>query len=422
MKKVILLAILLGTFMFFSCGKDDIPVVNDDVSVYVYPDSMSTVYYEDSLQFRVSVFNTTDTTVDWYVDNILEGNSHYGTINSTGLYIAPDVATDFDRIVVKAVSHADSTKADSASVLILDRYQVYVDSATGDDINGTGSLANKFRTISRALATAISGQTILVGLGTYNAATDEIFPISPTYNVYVQGRGIDSTFVDPPTTAAAFKLEYEHVAVKSLTVRGSDHSGTGIEFHGGTGTKLLKLEDVAIENFHNAAIKTGEADTIRFISNQVSNCVNGVVIEQPTEKLILNQSTFTDIDSIAIQLISPVNYQIDFYDVTIDGAFIGLNLTEGSFAIVQESDFSNIDSVAILLFDSADLGNSQVVRGNNDFRGCTSLCVYNNTSGAISAYGNWWPASDSATIDTQYIYDDDEDSNLGPVHFIPFNQ
>ena len=422
MKKVILLAILLGTFALINCGGEDIPTVSDEVSVYVYPDSMTTVYYEDSLQFRVSVFNTTDTTVDWYVEDILEGNSTYGTINSAGLYIAPGIALTFDRVIVKAISRADSTKSDSAEVLILDQDQVYVDSATGNDITGTGSPANKFKTMSRALATAISGQTVLVGLGTYNESIGETFPITPTFNVCVQGRGKDSTFVKPPTTAAAFKLEDEHVAVKSLTVMGSDHSGTGVEFHGGAGVKLLKLEDVAIENFHNAAIKAGEADTIRFVSNEVSNCANGVIIEQPVEKLILTQSAFTDIDSIAIQLISPVNNQIDFYDVTIDGAFIGLNLTEGSYAYIQESEFANIDSVAILLFASADIGISSAIHGNNDFRGCTNLCIYNGTDVTINAYGNWWPATDSVTIDTQYIYDDDENSSLGPVHFVPFNQ
>jgi len=423
MKQVIILAILLGAFALFSCGDEDPPIVNDDISVYVYPDSLTRVYYEDTLQFRVSVFNTTDTTVDWYVENILEGNSTYGTINSDGLYLAPDVALAFDRVVVKAISRADSTKSDSAEVLILDRYQVYVDSATGDDINGTGAYANRFRTISRALATAVSGQIIVVGPGTYNETGGETFPITPTYNVAVQGNGIGSTYVEPPGTAAAFKLEDENVAVRNLTIKGSNKIGIGVEFHGGAGIKYLRLEDVAIDSCHTAAVNAGEADSINFVRNEVSNCVYGVVIEQPVPKLNLNQSTFIDIDSIAIELTSPVSEQINFYDVTIDGAIIGLNLIQDSYAIIQESEFANIDSVAVLLHDSADLGFSSP-QGNNDFSGCLNLCVYNgnDTTFDISAIGNTWPSSDSATIDTLYIYDDDENSNLGAVHFMPIHQ
>jgi len=421
MKKVILLAILLGAFALFNCSGEDIPIVNDDVSVYVYPDSM-TIYYEDTLQFRVSVFNTTDTSVDWYVEGIEEGNSTYGTINSAGLYIAPNVALTFDRVVVKAISRADPTRADSAEILVLDQYQVYVDSEDGDDINGTGAIANKFRTISRALATAISGQTVIVGPGTYNESIGETFPITPTFNVYVHGSGIASTFVEPPTTAAAFSLEDEHVTVEYLTIMGNNKTGTGVEFHGGDGIKRLKLANTAIENFHTAAINTSEADSILFLRNEISDCVFGLVIEQPVDELAMDSTVFANIDSIAIQLISPVTYVYYRY-VSIDGAVIGLNLTQGSYAFIQNSTFANIDSVAVLLNATADMGIHPIsTPGNNDFSGCSNLCVYNGTSQEINAIANWWPVSDSATIDTLYIYDDDENSSLGAVHFQPIHQ
>ena len=104
--------------------------------------------------------------------------------------------------------------------------------------------------------------------------------------------------------------------------------------------------------------------------------------------------------------------------VTIDGAWMGLDLGEGSFSLIHNSIFSNIDSTAIMIQALAQLEIAPGIGGENDFSACTNLCVHNATIDTVFARGNTWPSADSATIDTQYIYDDDEDPSLGPVIFV----
>jgi hypothetical protein len=92
--------------------------------------------------------------------------------------------------------------------------------------------------------------------------------------------------------------------------------------------------------------------------------------------------------------------------------------------MIQNCTVDNIDSTGIIIEMGGDawLGQSGI-EGNNTFSNFQpkKWCIYNGDDGNISAIGNTWPASDSATIDTLYIYDDDEDTTSGHVIFVPFN-
>lgn len=84
------------------------------VSVSVSPSS-ATIALGATQQFTATVSNATDTSVTWSVDGVNGGNSTVGTIDSSGLYTAPN--TDSTH-TVKATSNADNTASDTASVTV----------------------------------------------------------------------------------------------------------------------------------------------------------------------------------------------------------------------------------------------------------------------------------------------------------------
>ena len=64
----------------------------------------------------------------------------------------------------------------------------YVDSIAGDDLTGTGTSSEPFKTITHALDVASSGDTIRVEVGEpYDAANGEVFPIEMKRGVDIQG-------------------------------------------------------------------------------------------------------------------------------------------------------------------------------------------------------------------------------------------
>src|SRR5438270_1766549 len=87
------------------------------VSVTVNPHSAA-VETNHTQQFSVTVVNTTNTAVIWQVNGVTGGNSTAGTIDANGLYTAPGTVPGQPTVTVTAISVADSTKSDSASVTI----------------------------------------------------------------------------------------------------------------------------------------------------------------------------------------------------------------------------------------------------------------------------------------------------------------
>jgi hypothetical protein len=87
------------------------------VSVTVNPHSAA-VETAHTLQFSATVVNTTNTAVTWQVNGVAGGNSTVGTIDSNGLYTAPGSVPSPATVTVTAISVADPTKSDSASVTV----------------------------------------------------------------------------------------------------------------------------------------------------------------------------------------------------------------------------------------------------------------------------------------------------------------
>ena len=86
------------------------------VAITISPTS-ATVAAAGTQQFQATVTGTTNTAVQWEVNNVAGGNSQYGTISSAGLYTAPSPTVPL-QVTVTAVSNADSTKTANAAVTV----------------------------------------------------------------------------------------------------------------------------------------------------------------------------------------------------------------------------------------------------------------------------------------------------------------
>ncbi len=68
--------------------------------------------------FIATVANTADDSVTWEVDDIVGGNSTYGTISSNGVYTAPSSVPSGSVVTIKAISNVDQTAMSTTQVSI----------------------------------------------------------------------------------------------------------------------------------------------------------------------------------------------------------------------------------------------------------------------------------------------------------------
>lgn len=90
---------------------------NSNIKVTITPTS-ATVGAGNQAQFVATVTGTTDTTVNWSVNNIPYGNDTVGNMDGSGNYTAPIVLPNFSTVTVTATSAADTTKSASAIVTL----------------------------------------------------------------------------------------------------------------------------------------------------------------------------------------------------------------------------------------------------------------------------------------------------------------
>jgi len=104
---------------------------------------------------------------------------------------------------------------------------------TGSDSNPGTSLINAYRTITKAMSVATSGDTINVNPGTYNVAAGEVFPITVPSGVTlisIGGCGPDETTIDAGTTARVFTCtsNASTTLIQGFTIRnGRNSAGVG---------------------------------------------------------------------------------------------------------------------------------------------------------------------------------------------------
>jgi hypothetical protein len=84
------------------------------VSVSIFP-AAAQVQVSHAQQFEADVANTTITTVTWWVDGIIFGNSTVGTVSASGLYTAPGIEGKHQ---ITAISSMDPTRKADAQVAV----------------------------------------------------------------------------------------------------------------------------------------------------------------------------------------------------------------------------------------------------------------------------------------------------------------
>jgi hypothetical protein len=87
------------------------------IKVSVFPSATSVVLGQ-TVPFTATVTGTANTAVNWEVAGVQGGNATVGTINTTGLYTAPNVLPNPSTVVVTAVSQADTTKVGTGRVQV----------------------------------------------------------------------------------------------------------------------------------------------------------------------------------------------------------------------------------------------------------------------------------------------------------------
>jgi hypothetical protein len=86
------------------------------ISITISPTS-ATVSASGTQQFQATVTGSTNTAVQWEVNQTAGGSAQTGTISSSGLYTAPPTTVPM-QVTVTAVSQADPTKIANASVTV----------------------------------------------------------------------------------------------------------------------------------------------------------------------------------------------------------------------------------------------------------------------------------------------------------------
>lgn len=92
--------------------------IDSGISVQVAP-SPASVGTGESFPFVATVNGTSNTAVNWLVNDVAGGNATVGTISSTGLYTAPSTPPSPATVTVRATSQADSSRSGTASVTVV---------------------------------------------------------------------------------------------------------------------------------------------------------------------------------------------------------------------------------------------------------------------------------------------------------------
>jgi len=139
------------------------------VSVTMSPKTAS-VQAGFTKQFTAAVANTSNTAVTWQVNNVTGGNSTVGTVSASGLYTAPTTVPASNPVTVKAISVADNTKSDTATVTITAAVTVTVSPKTATVVTSTTKQFTA--TVTNASNTSVTWQVNSVTGG--NATTGTI--------------------------------------------------------------------------------------------------------------------------------------------------------------------------------------------------------------------------------------------------------
>ena len=238
----------------------------------------------------------------------------------------------------------------------------YVDPAFGDDAFGDGTPSFPFRTITRALHFAISGDAIILAPGSYTSANGEIFPIFVKPGVLIQG--------DPATKGIG-------PAATSVTGGGVYTIGGGTQ--GGTTV--------------TAAFVMGTNSSLSGVRVAVAGA-DGVGVVFDGAGANLSSCTLTGCGGSGIRIYQGGSASITNNDVTASGGS-GVVVHDGAGPLLRQNSITanGADGVEANDTSAPNLGDSGTA-GANTIDANTGVGLNNaTTASTIQAVGNTWRVS-----------------------------
>jgi len=245
-----------------------------------------------------------------------------------------------------------------------------------------------FDTIQEAIDAASEGQHIDVSVGTYQER------ITVDKQLYLVGEERNTTIIDGKKegTVVTFTSDADGSDIRGFTIKNGIGSGaSGIYSQASTltiGRNVIKDNNYGIQTYSGGEI-------------------SGVLIEN-------NSSIGLYLRSGASPLVTEVTSQNNFAGIDCSGAS----------PRIQGCIIRNNTDRGISCHGSANPdvgGGSQGSIGHNTIQGSNNnRDFYNGTANTIKAENNRWDHATASEIDSQDIYDDDEDPAHGAVDFQPF--
>lgn len=238
----------------------------------------------------------------------------------------------------------------------------FVDPAFGDDFNGDGTSRFPFRSITRALRFAISGDAIVLAPGSYTSASGEVFPIFVKPGVLIQG--------DPATRGlgpAATSVSSGGV----YTVAGGSQASTTV----------------------TAAFVLGSNSTLSGVRISVGG-VDGVGVVFDGFGANLNSCTLTGNGASAVRIYQAGTPSITNNVITASGGN-GIEIYDGAGALLRQNSITANGGDGVVANDTSapNLGDA-ATPGTNTIDANTGVGLNNNTTAStIQAAGNTWRIS-----------------------------
>ena len=365
------LGLLIIGLLIAGCGGSDVSnPPSEDISIAISPPRVL-VDLGQTFMFSINIFNTANEDFTLRVEGIVGGDTINGSINTVGLYTAPNTEPNLDSVMITAIPEADLTIADTAWVILVNPQFIYVDTS-GSDTDGIGSRQRPYRTITKALSRVHFNQVIYVGTGTYDIAAGEQFPLRlDSLGITLQGTGMDSTFIIGPgglvEPETVIVINGTAVSLKDCNILSAGGKGVGVWIRPSLQTNI---QGNKLTNNYVGLYANGIGSSIRITSNTIENDSIGIKIADSANPLI-KENIITSC------------YKYGIWITDMGRPDLGKN-------------------------DSTQAGGNEITRGvpNNEY------LIRNEAQDTIWAIGNTWEYPVPQDND-QLIWDDEEAQNEG---------
>ncbi len=184
----------------------------------------------------------------------------------------------------------------SLSIPVASAANIYVNS-TGNDVTGTGTITNPYKTINWGITKAANGDTVNVGtgtFGTYTNTTSKDYNITISKNLNITGVSKDQTIINPAGNGWVLNIATGFtVTLSNLTITNGNADDSGTQTTNASGGAITNQGTLIVNNCNftsNSASAT--ASSTSFLGSSSTAYAYGGAIYN-TGSLTITNSTFT---------------------------------------------------------------------------------------------------------------------------------